>query len=135
MAQANNGMAEDSFDVAKSTNTSTLTTTYELGRRLVEYFVVVSTIERKEKNIDKNNSNDLSFSDWKTVSPENRDLESVPFRPTVTSRYPLYDHADNPLAENLTFFCHPSGSIHLQQEEPLPKVSVYGVFWVRKVCL
>lgn len=102
----------------------------ELGRRLVEYFVVVSSIERKPgDNIDKNNSNDLSFADWKTESVDLNNMDaineyaSVHFRPTVTARYPLHDHHDNPLHENVTFFCHPSGGIQLRKQPHMPKVS------------
>jgi hypothetical protein len=99
----------------------------DLGRRLVEYFVIVSSIERKaDDKIDKNNSNDLSFSDWKTESNvAEQVLTEVRFRPTVTARYPLFDHHDNPLHENLTFFCHPSGSIQVRREESLPKVCAF----------
>jgi hypothetical protein len=99
----------------------------ELGRRLVEYFVVVSSIERKPgANIDENNSNDMSFADWRTETDnyceDEKEYADTHFRPTVTARYPLYDHHDNPLHENLTFFCYPSGSIPLRKEEYMPKV-------------
>ena len=106
----------------------------ELGRRLVEYFVVVSSIERRPgDNIDKNNSNDMSFSDWKTESEHfesEKEFEHVHFRPTVTARYPLHDYHDNPLHENLTFFCHPSGGIQIRRDPHMPKVRFYG--WERE---
>ena len=105
-----------------STKLTQMQSQSELGRRLVEYFVVVSSIERSPDD-DRSNSNDLSFSDWKTESDNHTDeFAHIQFRPTVTARYPLHDHADNPLHENLTFFCHPSGGIKLRKEEYMPKV-------------
>jgi hypothetical protein len=98
----------------------------ELGSRLVEYFVVVSSIERKPgDNIDKDNSNDMSFSNWVTENEffgVQEEFADIKFRPTVTARYPLVDHHDNPLHENLTFFCHPSGGILVRKEPHMPKV-------------
>jgi hypothetical protein len=104
------------------------------GRRLVEYFVVVSSVEREaeesEANPTKentnNNPNDLSFS-WKTESTsydEEDELAGSYFRPTITARYPLHDHQDNPLHENVVFFCHPSGGIQLKMEQIMPKVRI-----------
>ncbi|GAX14387.1 hypothetical protein FisN_11Hh155 [Fistulifera solaris] len=114
---------EGAEELKKTTKLSQMQS--ELGRRLVEYFVIVSSIERKpDAKIDKNNSNDLSFSDWRTESMED-EFASVQFRPTVTARYPLFDHHDNPLHENLTFFCHPSGSIQVEKEEKMPKVHYF----------
>jgi hypothetical protein len=99
------------------------------GRRLVEYFVVVSSVQR---DVDNNGNNkdgsaddpNVSFSEWKTESydDEDEELSHYRFRPMITARYPLTDHADNPLHENVTFFCHPSGGIHLRTEEIMPKV-------------
>jgi hypothetical protein len=103
------------------------------GRRLVEYFLIVSSVEREaegaEVNPDKdngkpNNPNDLSFS-WKTESTsydEEDEFAGSYFRPDITARYPLHDHQDNPLHENVTFFCHPSGGIQLRTEQIMPKV-------------
>lgn len=107
-----------------STKLTQLQSQTELGRRLVEYFVVVSSLERSPDD-DRNNSNDLSFSDWRTESEnhgDEKEYAGIHFRPTVTARYPLHDHSDNPLHENLTFFCHPSGGIQLRKEECMPKV-------------
>jgi hypothetical protein len=123
-------------------------------RRLVEYFVVISSVEQKEKKKSEKgeqNSNDLSFADWKTESYDdndsvasgrsNKDVKNnraydsddesvnsaaaarrVKFRPTLTARYPLHDHPDNPLHENVAFFCHPSGIIAVRLEPFMPKV-------------
>jgi hypothetical protein len=125
-------------------------------RRLVEYFVIVSSIEQHSSAI-KTNSNsgsgsgttttsrggggankssspqkkepsngDISFSDWKTEGSYEQDEEDIfaayQFKPTITARYPLHDHPDNPLHDNVIFFCHPSGSIQLRMEEYMPKV-------------
>jgi hypothetical protein len=121
-------------------------------RRLVEYFVIVSSIEQQSSAI-KTNSNsgnnssstgsspskkqqqqqqqqgngDISFSDWKTESSycdeQDEDVfAQYQFKPTITARYPLHDHPDNPLHDNVIFFCHPSGSIQLRMEEYMPKV-------------
>jgi len=82
---------EEANESVRTTSTITQVQS-ELGRRLVEYFVVLSTIERKPGDkIDKNNSNDLSFSEWKTESSDHDDkrFKSIQFRPTVTARYPL----------------------------------------------
>jgi hypothetical protein len=102
------------------------------GRRLVEYFLVVSSLEREadesEVNPNKDNAtknpNDLSFS-WKTESTsydEEDEFAGSYFQPTITARYPMHDHQDNPLHENVTFFCHPSGGIQLRTEQIMPKV-------------
>lgn len=98
------------------------------GRRLVEYFVVISSVEREEKESENGSGENVnvSFSEWKTESYD-EDEESIfsehKFRPAVTARYPLTDHHDNPLHENVTFFCHPTGGIQLRLEEMMPKVS------------
>jgi hypothetical protein len=127
-------------------------------RRLVEYFVIISTVEKtttsnSSSGIQKSSSNgDISFSDWRTEptgtasssanSDKNYDAasyekngnhtlhdlySSVPFQPMITARYPLHDHSDNPLHDNVIFFCHPSGSIHLRTEPYMPKVSSFVV--------
>jgi hypothetical protein len=104
------------------------------GRRLVEYFVVVSSIQRDVGFLNKDGTPgsadaddpNVSFSEWKTESydDEDEELSHYRFRPMITARYPLTDHSDNPLHENVTFFCHPSGGIHLRTEEIMPKVRI-----------
>ena len=101
----------------------------DAARRLVEYFVIVSSVERKShssNNGEGSSKPDDTFSEWKTDSYDEDDESNVfrdhKFRPSITARYPLHDHADNPLHENVTFFCHPTGAIHLREEEILPKV-------------
>ena len=108
-------------------------------RRLVEYFVIVSSVEQahdpqkenqdaKHKQQKPISGGDISFQDWKTESSFDHDEEDAyakyQFKPTITARYPLHDHPDNPLHDNVTFFCHPSGRIQLRTEAYMPKVSV-----------
>jgi len=110
-------------------------------RRLVEYFVIVSSVEqkhdplaaeKKDKNKKQAAGGDISFQDWKTESSfddpggdyEEDAYAAYQFKPTITARYPLHDHPDNPLHDNVTFFCHPSGRIQLRTEKYMPKVSI-----------
>jgi hypothetical protein len=86
----------------------------KLDRRLVEYFVVVSA------NVVKRDSS--SSRKQKQVEWLEDNEFGVPFRPFISARYPLHDHSDNPLHENVTFFCHPSGGIQVRANEELPKV-------------
>ena len=105
-------------------------------RRLVEYFVVITSVPKKaessvgldkEQNNDSNrNVNATAPTDWKVnIAFEREDEEYVgcyDIQPVITARYPVHDHRDNPLHENVTFFCHPSGGIRLYMEPSMPKV-------------
>ena len=97
------------------------------GRRLVEYLVVVSSVPRKpevEGDAEKGQEWNLG------TSFEDDDVEFLHgFNPQITARYPLHDHEDNPLHENVTFFCHPSGSIHLKKQNFMPKVRELRTFF------
>jgi hypothetical protein len=101
-------------------------------RRLVEYFVIVSSVENSKSAANPSqaqNNGDISFNDWKTDSgydDEEEMFTAYPFKPIITARYPLYDHTDNPLHDNVVFFCHPSGKIELRTEQVMPKVG----FWL-----
>lgn len=89
------------------------------GRRLVEYLVVVSSIPRDEDENEAGQEMNLS------TSFDDEEVEVLRgFKPQITARYPLFDHEDNPLHENVTFFCHPSGTIQLKKESYMPKVSI-----------
>ena len=91
------------------------------GRRLVEYLVVVSSIPREEDEASNGNGQEMNLS----TSFDDEDVEVLHgFKPEITARYPLHDHEDNPLHDNVTFFCHPSGSIHLKKESHMPKASL-----------
>jgi hypothetical protein len=89
------------------------------GRRLVEYLVVVSSIPRPAEEGSNTNGQELNLST--SFDDESVEILHI-FKPEITARYPLHDHEDNPLHENVTLFCHPSGSIHLKKETHMPKV-------------
>lgn len=105
-------------------------------RRLVEYFVVITSVPKKTANSfgqDKDASADSTRNvhataptEWKVnIAFEREDEEyvgSYDIQPTMTARYPVQDHRDNPLHDNVTFFCHPSGEIRLFMEPNMPKV-------------
>mmetsp|Transcript_5650 Transcript_5650/g.11710 ORF Transcript_5650/g.11710 Transcript_5650/m.11710 type:complete len:1333 (-) Transcript_5650:55-4053(-) len=115
--------------------TNKLTNTDNPSHRLVEYFVIVSSVEKDARPDNRNDAAgatddaEQGFGDWKTESYDEEDEKHIfrehKFRPQITARYPLHDHADNPLHSNVTFFCHPSGGIHLRTEEHLPKVHFF----------
>lgn len=89
------------------------------GRRLVEYLVVVSSVPRADEGAGAKAKEEWDLS----TSFDDEEVEVTRgFRPQVTARYPVEDHSDNPLHENVTFFCHPSGSIHLKKQNHMPKV-------------
>jgi len=89
------------------------------GRRLVEYLVVVRSVPRDDDSGAEKGELNLS------TSFDDEDVEVLRgFKPLITARYPLFDHEDNPLHENVTFFCHPSGSIQLKKERHMPKVRI-----------
>jgi hypothetical protein len=104
------------------------------GRRLVEYLVVVSSLSREVPSSDDDNDNDGKKKEsdnnnngdqWKlSTSFDDEDIEIVHagFNPVITARYPQYDHEDNPFDENVSYFCHTSGSIELKKEPFMPKV-------------
>lgn len=89
----------------------------KLDRRLVEYFVVVSAKVVKRESGSSSRKQQQKQVEWL----EDNEF-GVPFRPFISARYPLHDHSDNPLHENVTFFCHPSGGIQVRAHEELPKV-------------
>jgi len=117
-------------------------------RRLVEYFVVISSVawspnngaqqQKQQQSSDKGgsgggggNDTDSSFSEWKVEASNEDDDDDEDefaghrFRPTITARYPAHDHHDNPLHDNVIFFCHPSGRIVLRTQEVMPKVHYF----------
>ena len=130
--------AEKTGGAKKKKSKLALASASDSGRRLVEYFCVISSVERQEKDgeTESVDSVNVSFSEWKTESYD-EDEESVfsehKFRPKVTARYPLTDHADDPLHEQIMFFCHPTGGIQLRLEELMPKVSCESVYNVKCV--
>lgn len=108
----------------KATASTTITPGVDLGRRLVEYFVIVSSVEQKSNA--KSKPSEPGEPDWKVDSTSFSDIDDefadFHFKPEITARYPIHDHPDNPLHDNICYFCHPSGSIHLRTEHFMPKV-------------
>jgi len=93
------------------------------GRRLVEYMIVVSSLTR-ETQCDDGNEEQFKLS----TTYDDDDIEIVGhtgFKPVITARYPLYDHEDNPFDENVSYFCHTSGSILLKKEPHMPKIHYF----------
>lgn len=132
--------ASTTLATKKKTKLSQIDKQSDSGRRLVEYFCVISSVERVEKEGGEGESGDsvnVSFSDWKTESYDEDD-ESVysehKFRPKVTARYPLTDHPDDPLHEQIVFFCHPTGGIQIRLDELMPKVSQVHPIGLKELC-
>lgn len=101
------------------------------SRRLVEYFVVVSSVPTKIVNdSDDFRSPNVSYSSQFDDIPQNISIEKdmeheFDFEPIITARYPLKDHHDSPLHQSVSTFCHPEGIIKLKSKPSLPKVSSY----------
>jgi hypothetical protein len=104
-------------------------------RRLVEYFVVVSSVPHDNQNSEDHGAEvhrsasfegsrqGLSFDD----DDEDIFVDDFNFQPKITARFPYHDHEENPLHESVTFFCYPSGTIQLRLEMTMPKVSEKNV--------
>lgn len=98
------------------------------GRRLVEYFVVVSSLPRKDSSVPV--SPNISFQSQFDEIPQNISIEDyehiddeLNFEPIITARYPKTDHHGNPLHQSVACFCHPAGIIQLKSKPSMPKVS------------
>lgn len=130
-------MSSDAVDGSDSgTKSSLKNAQIAADRRLIEYFVIVSSVElvegADEPTSQAKSDGDLSFQEWKTEFEEETPIQ---FRPTITARYPLVDHPDNPLHDNVIFFCHPSGKIRLRMQPYMPKVRALferGLFYPGK---
>ncbi len=95
------------------------------GRRLVEYLVVVSSLERQSLSDEVKNSpsDDEQYRLSMEIDDENIEVvDHEGFKPVVTARYPQYDHEDNPFDANVSYFCHISGAIQLKTSPYMPKV-------------
>ena len=101
------------------------------GRRLVEYLVVVSSLRREapcdksdgdDKKSDSVPPDDEQYRISTEIDDDNIEIVEDGFKPVVTSRYPQYDHEDNPFDSNVSYFCHISGAIQLKKQPYLPKV-------------
>jgi len=117
----------------------------------VEYFVIVSSVPRKQAEKTEGNGGESSGDGRdENASPEASDLQGShasgisfdgeshgrngeteefvddnDFQGVITARYPLKDHADNPLQDSVTCFCHPDGSIRLRTDPCMPKVHYF----------
>ena len=116
------------------------------AQRLVEYFVVVSSVPRKDVPSDQvaqgglpgspsssSNNGSYSYSAEFDEIPQNISIEdiadmdedgSLNFEPVITARYPQQDHPGNPLHQSVACFCYPGGIIKLKSKPCMPKVSV-----------
>ena len=132
-------------------------------RRLVEYFVVVSSIAEKDLENDENtdqeanpnldklklqdeedegdyDDDDDDDDDDESEDEEDDDdeefVDDFDFQPVITSRYPLKDHEENPLHNSITCFCHPTGSIRLRTDPSMPKVRLINFInpYLRRHC-
>jgi len=108
------------------------------GRRLVEYLVVVSSLERKSlasrdsgSGDKKNQSQPADDEQYRLLTEiDDENIEFVDhdgFKPVVTARYPLYDHEDNSFDANVSYFCHISGAIQLKKGPHLPKIHYFVI--------
>ncbi len=90
-------------------------------RRLVEYFAVISSIALKQTEpvaAEYNEDGELSKKTLVEISHE------LNFEASITSRYPLKDHENNPLLhESIISFCHPRDYVELKSVYCMPKVS------------
>ena len=125
------GVEDDGTATTKKKKQSSIVNMKSDGR-LVEYLMVVSSVPRK-KGVAGGQEGDgdgdgkpaaEGGEEWNlSTSFDDEDVEvNQGFKPVITARYPLHDHDDNPLHDNVTFFCHPSGSIQLKKQPYMPKV-------------
>ncbi|KAI2506972.1 Rab guanyl-nucleotide exchange factor [Fragilaria crotonensis] len=99
-------------------------------RRLVEYFVVVSSIPNVKVDgvpeLQESTSYDGSREGIEFDDDEDIYVDDFDFQPKITARFPLQDHHENPLHESVTFFCYPSGAIQLRMEKSMPKAHFFA---------
>jgi len=122
-----------------------------MSHRLVEYFVMVSCVQMKGKDLESANAaamrarrapdpTDKSMNPRTkgrfdvrrvhlptTKSTPTTDIDdnlSVLLEPKITARYPSQDHPDRPLNPRLPQFCHPEGTelIRPTSEYKMPRV-------------
>ena len=128
---ANKNNADVKQQTTKPTSTYSTMKQYTKGpgRRLVEYFVVVSSLPRKDSSDPV--SPNISFQSQFDEIPQNISIEDyedidneLNFEPIITARYPKTDHHGNPLHQSVACFCHPAGIIQLKSKPSMPKVSL-----------
>mmetsp|Transcript_30968 Transcript_30968/g.62980 ORF Transcript_30968/g.62980 Transcript_30968/m.62980 type:complete len:1502 (+) Transcript_30968:105-4610(+) len=95
--------------------------------RLVEYFCVVSSRPKRGTAEAVSEAGE----DANDAASDDAPVDVSEFQPEITARYPLEDHEENPLlADSVTAFCFPSGTIPLVRRErgvgpPMPKVHYF----------
>jgi len=99
-------------------------------RRLVEYFVVVSSVPHDQADIDDTpvvslpslyNINEKHDGEFEKAMEQRLNME-----PIITARYPIEDHEKNPLLhDSVISFCHPSDEMKLKSEGIMPKVHYF----------
>jgi hypothetical protein len=95
--------------------------TKQHDRRLVEYFVVVSSVPHDGVTI-RNSQNGKLSPPSSPVRNVRKDFQGdLDFEPLLTARYPMANHRGNPLHENVVCFCLPWG-IQLRKDPCMPKV-------------
>jgi len=114
---------------ADGTKKKKLTMEKSDGRRLVEYLVVVSSLERGKEGSASGAGAPIDDEQYRLSTEfDDENIELVDhegFKPVVTARYPLYDHEDNPFDANVSYFCHISGAIQLKQDPYMPKIHYF----------
>lgn len=108
------------------------------SRRLVEYFIVVSSVPKFSTDTTGSDGaastlQNFSYSSQFDDIPQNISIEDdiedeLNFEPVITARYPLKDHPGSPLHQSVTTFCHPEGEIKLKSKPSLPKVGEKQVY-------
>lgn len=121
-------MAQHGGDNAGIKQSSLKTLNKQSERRLVEYFIVVSSIRREKNevggNILKETNPNSNYVTALLASQGENQIEENIFEPMITARYPIEDHEGNPLHESVTCFCHPTGSIQVSKAS-MPKVHYF----------
>lgn len=129
---ANKNNADVKQQTTKPTSTYSTMKQYTKGpgRRLVEYFVVVSSLPRKDSSDPV--SPNISFQSQFDEIPQNISIEDyedidneLNFEPIITARYPKTDHHGNPLHQSVACFCHPAGIIQLKSKPSMPKIHYF----------
>eukprot|EP00551_Chaetoceros_affinis_P007768 CAMPEP_0203671310 /NCGR_PEP_ID=MMETSP0090-20130426/7133_1 /ASSEMBLY_ACC=CAM_ASM_001088 /TAXON_ID=426623 /ORGANISM="Chaetoceros affinis, Strain CCMP159" /LENGTH=1131 /DNA_ID=CAMNT_0050536351 /DNA_START=81 /DNA_END=3473 /DNA_ORIENTATION=+ len=109
----------------------------KVHRRLVEYFVVVSSVPQNPQKdpsdivvVTSTSTGTGASSQWDLDSHSallEKEIErKLSFEAVITSRYPLKDHDKNPLLhESVVSFCHPSEEIKLKHDFTMPKIHYF----------
>jgi len=131
------GTQDGILETPPTTASAKLQLSKQHERRLIEYFVIISSIPcKKEKKSMKKSLNiskvmddydglNLSTKEETNQARLKEYLDDVDFLSRVTGRYPLEDHPENPLHDSISSFCHPMGSIKPSFESSMPKIHFF----------